>query len=369
VTRLDATYVLPLRWRAPEPLGDITSYLRQVAEVVAEVIVADGSPPDIFARHRDAWSVIPGVVHVPPDADLRFLMGKVNGVMTGVRRASSDRVVIADDDVRYEDEALARLVRLLDHADVVRPQNYFDPLPWHARWDTARSLLNRVMSRDWPGTLAVRRSVLLGAGGYDGDVMFENLELVRTVVAAGGVEAAPLDLYVRRTPPSSAHFWSQRVRQAYDELARPGRLVCFLAVVPVSVGLVATGRRRAVVAAAAVSVAVAEAGRRRAGGTAVFPPDTSLFAPLWIGERAITSWLALWQRVRHGGVRYGDTVIPRAATPKRELYARVSQAGSNWRTNMSMRSASSTSPISPATRPSPASAERNPRFVGSDQRT
>ena len=34
----------------------------------------------------------------------------------------------------------------------------------------------------------------------------------------------PLDLYVARAPPSAAHFRSQRVRQAYDDFAIPARM-------------------------------------------------------------------------------------------------------------------------------------------------
>ena len=71
--------------------------------------------------------------------------------------------------------------------ELVRPQNYFAPLRWHARWDTARTLLNRVAGGvDFPGTLAVRRSRSSQTDGYDGDVLFENLELIRTIEAAGG---------------------------------------------------------------------------------------------------------------------------------------------------------------------------------------
>jgi hypothetical protein len=67
---------------------------------------------------------------------------------------------------------------------------------------------------DWPGTLGVRRSVLMRTGGHDGTAVFENLELVRTVCAAGGRELIPLYLYVARRPSTARHFLSQRVRQA-----------------------------------------------------------------------------------------------------------------------------------------------------------
>ena len=100
-------------------------------------------------------------------------------------------MVIADDDVRYDEVALERTVAALDEVELVRPQNYFAPLTWHARWDTARTLLNRVAGGvDFPGTLAVRRSALRGTDGYDGDVLFENLELIRTIEAAGGACSA-----------------------------------------------------------------------------------------------------------------------------------------------------------------------------------
>jgi hypothetical protein len=253
-------------------------------------------------------------------------MGKVNGVITGVRVASRPRVVIADDDVRYSESALRRAVALLGEADIVRPQNYFEPLVWHARWDTARSLLNRVFSgdlarpsADFPGTLAVRRDSFLAAGAYDGDVMFENLELIRTIRAAGGRELAPLDLYVARRPPTARHFVSQRVRQAYDDFALPLRMAFFLALAP---ALILARRRPVTVgAAAATAIAVAEAGRRRAGGRAVFPASGSLLAPLWLAERAVCSWLALGRRLR-GGVRYGNSRILRSATPARSLRRR-----------------------------------------------
>ena len=311
------SYVLPIRAGAPR--RDLAPYLRWLAQRV-EVIVVDGSDAEVFAAHREAFG--PTVRHVPVDPDRVTPMGKVGGVMTGVALASHDHVVIADDDVVYTAEELDRLDRRLDEADVVRPQNWFGELPWHARWDTGRILLNRMSGGDWPGTLGVRRSLLLAAGGYAGDVLFENLELVRTIEAAGGRSTVDLGLLVRRQAPPTPQFLDQRVRQAYDELARPARLVAFLAIAP----LVAVTGRRGAVAIAAGTVAVAEAGRRRAGGRRVFPPTSALWAPLWVAERAVTSWLALGSRVVRGGVRYRDGILRRAATPRGELRQRVRAA-------------------------------------------
>lgn len=325
-----ATYVLPLRWTEPGPIAELAEYLRGLAPEVEEIITVDGSPEPRFAEHAAALRGF--ARHLRPHPDLRFEMGKVNGVVTGLREAACERVVVADDDVRYDAAALRRTVALLDEADLVRPQNYFRPLPWHARWDTARTLLNRVFSGDrefpvgdFPGTLAVRRSSL-PPSGYDGDSLFENLELMRTVRAAGGTVLTPLDLYVARRPPSSAHFFSQRLRQAYDDFAIPARLPFLLAALPWALWQAAPVRHRPVArrnlgAAALALVVAAEAGRRRAGGAERFPASSSLLAPAWVIERSLCAWLALAARLR-GGVRYGDVRLRQAANSPRALRRR-----------------------------------------------
>jgi hypothetical protein len=319
VVRID--YVLPLRWADDAGLDELTAYLRELAALtdpVVDVVVADGSPAPVFAAHAAAWRGL--VTHVPVDPDLAFANGKVSGVTTGVRRGGAEVVVLADDDVRWDADGLRRAAALLGGADLVRPQNHFDPLPWHARWDTGRTLLNRATGGDFPGTLVVRRSAWERTGGYDGDVLFENLELIRTVEAAGGRELRAPDLYVRRLPPEASRFWNQRVRQAYDELARPWRMAVFLGVVP---ALAAARRRPAAVALGAAGVvALAEAGRRRGGGARYFPVSSSLLAPVWLLERGVCSWLALAGLAR-GGVRYSGRRLRTAAHPRRRLAARV----------------------------------------------
>jgi len=324
------TYILPIKSAVPQTGEEMTAYVCWLTER-AETIVVDGSPPAVFGAHAAAWQsgLRNGLSHVPPAADLVTSMGKVGGVLTGLRLASHERIIIADDDVRYDDNTLARVASALDTAEVVRPQNYFSPLPWHARWDTGRMLLNRLTGGDWPGTLGVRRSVLRATGGYDGRALFENLELVRTVVAAGGREATLPGVYVLRRPSTTRHFWSQRVRQAYDELARPGRLAIQLAVLPAVMVLAAAGRWGALCAGVVTVVLMAEAGRRRAGGRRIFPASASLFALAWVAERAVCSWLALGARVCLGGVPYHGTVLRHAATPMRVLLVRHAAARRN----------------------------------------
>jgi hypothetical protein len=148
--------------------------------------------------------------------------------------------------------------------------------------------------------------------------MFENLELVRTVRAAGGREVLALDLHVARRPPTSAHFRRQQIRQAYDEFARLPRLVVSLAVLPLGVCAVVSRQWRAVGCAALAVTTAAEVGRRRAGGRRVFPASSSLLACPWVVWRSACSWAALIAFTR-GGVTYRGTRVRRAATSMRTL--------------------------------------------------
>jgi hypothetical protein len=306
-------YVVPIRGEEPIA-GEFASYLQHTSSWVAELVVVDGSAPDVARANRRSLA---GLHLIRPSRVTPN--GKVGAVLTGLAACTEDAVVVADDDVRYRPSDLMEVARRLRTADAVVPQNVFRPMPWHARWDTARSLIHRALGMDMPGTIAVRRASL---PGYDGAVLFENLELLRTVAAGGGRVAIARDLFVARRPPSTAHFWSQRVRQDYDEFARPGFLLTWLSILPIIAAAIARRKTATVSGVVVGSIAIAEFGRRREGGRAVFPPTASLWAPLWLGERAVCIWLAVAARLR-GGARYRGARIRRASTSRRRLRRRV----------------------------------------------
>ncbi len=312
-------YILPLKWTEEGPIAELAEYLATLPDW-AEVTVVDGSPDNWFERHVRALP--PGVRVLRPDSSGTG-NGKVVGVLTGVRAARHERLVLADDDVRYSAEQLREVVDRLDGADLVRPQNYFRELPWHARWDTARSLINRAFGSDYPGTLAVRRSILEATDGYSSEALFENLELIRTVHAAGGREVRADDVFVARIPPTAGHFQGQRIRQAYDSFAQPGRLAAELAVLPL-LGY-AAGHPRRLAAGIGALVVLTEVGRRRHGGRQVFPPTSALWAPLWALERGVCIWLAVLSRLR-GGVPYAGGRMKLAAHSEAWLRRRHAQA-------------------------------------------
>lgn len=317
----EATYILPLKWHSDSGLDDLAEYLGHVVKWV-RVIVVDGSEPDLFENHAARFPS--AVVHLRP-VPKPGANGKVAGVLTGVHAARDELLVIADDDVRYERIQLEQVLDLLERADIVRPQNYLAPLPWHARLDTARSLVNRAFGADYPGTFALRRSVLMAAGGYDAHVLFENLELLRTIDAAGGREIRANDVFVRRLPPTFKHFSGQRVRQAYDDFAQPLRLaveLCYAPLILAGIYRAVRGRPGLAFAWPFAAWAIAEIGRRRDGGAQVFGGGAALWAPVWVLERAVSIWVAAGHRVA-GGMPYAGTKLKVSAHSASTLRRRL----------------------------------------------
>src|SRR5688500_2445803 len=134
------TYLLTIRrvrFDAREA-ESFAEYFRRLAEAGCEVLVVDGSPPEVFAAHAGAWRG--ACRHAPVDPQYKYLNGKVNGIHTGVALASRERVILADDDIRYTRADVRRMSRLLDAHEMVRPQNYLSPLPAWARTEAARML-------------------------------------------------------------------------------------------------------------------------------------------------------------------------------------------------------------------------------------
>jgi CDGSH-type Zn-finger protein len=310
----DTTYVLPVRRSTPVADDqDLTSYLAWLARRMP-VIVVDGSPPEIYAQHHQRWSHL--VRHISPVSSAPN--GKVAGVCDGVYAASTAYVVIADDDVRYDDDSLTAVVGLLSRHQAVIPQNYFQPSRWHTHWDTGRTLLNRAVGHDYAGTVALTRSDFVETGGYCGAVLFENLELARTLRAAGLSVCDAPGIYVARRPPTARQFLAQRTRQAYDSHAQPLRFLVELGLLPAVVASRQSPGRLA--ALAALVFVMAEVGRRRAGGTAVWTARAPLWAPAWVLERSVTSWAALLLG-RRGGVRYHGKRLKVAAHRQDQLHS------------------------------------------------
>lgn len=238
------TYLCPIRLNSINEslISEFNDYWKFLNDQGCEVLVVDGSPPHILNVHAAALS---HCRHLKVDKRYKFLNGKVNGIMTGVREASHEKIILADDDIRYLAEDIYQMVEGLEDYDVVRPQNYFQPLPTWARLDAARILINRATNPegDYPGTFGFRKSIFEAAGPFDGDVLFDNEELIKHFVNFGAHINYSTNFFIMRKPPLLAKSLEQRPRQAYEDFIMKGKTAFFLSLLPASLFLLMTDKR------------------------------------------------------------------------------------------------------------------------------
>jgi hypothetical protein len=284
-----------------------------VAECGWKVIVVDGSPPNAFARHHEMLA--PFARHSGVDRRFGNRNDKVNGIHTGIEHTSGEKIILADDDVRYRPNELMEIAELLDRFEVVRPQNYLAPRPWWAWLEAARMLINRACLRtgDYPGTCAFRRSTFRRVGAYDGDVLFDNEEMIRHLARAGAGIRYAIDFFVQKHPPSFRKWLEQRPRQAYEDFPLRAKTAFFLSLAPSILTLTLIGATRSTLALllslGAGAIALALRGRQRGRAAQYFPIGLCFLAPLWVLERSLSSWWALYWFIRHGGYPFGDQIL------------------------------------------------------------
>lgn len=309
------TYLLPIRrvHVNQEEMAAFALYFQRLVRAGCEVLVVDGSPAEVFAEHDGAWRDL--CRHITVDPKFTYLNGKVNGVHTGVDAASCEKIVLADDDIRYTPEDIERVCELLDQHEMVRPQNYLSPLPWWARMESARMLINRGVLRtgDYPGTCAFRRSTCLRVGHYDGDVLFDNEEIVRHFVLQGADVFYALDLFILKRPPTLRKWMEQRPRQAYEDFVMRAKTLLFISLLPITITLgFVVGLRFALLFALFISLcamSLALRGLWRNRAYRFFPAKVILYAPLWVMERVLSTYWALYWRVAHGGYPFGARLL------------------------------------------------------------
>ena len=329
------SYLLPIRRTvfSREEAEKFATYFQLLTAASCEVIVIDGSPPAVF----DAYGLIWGSNwrHRQVNRRFTYLNDKVNAIHTGIALAANEKIILADDDVRYGAEQIELICERLEKFDVVRPQNFILPLPWWSRVEAARMLINRATLRtaDYPGTCAFRRSAALRAGEYDGDVLFDNEEMIRHFAQRGLKIDHETDLFVRKNPPSFRKWLEQRPRQAYEDFGLRGKTFFFASLLPLAVFLALAGQSRVLTFLASWlavgSILVAAVGRARGKAVQVFPQSTCWFAPVWILERMASTYIAFcWYLVR-GGYPFGDRILSRGIGRDWFVDGKIASAG--WR--------------------------------------
>jgi hypothetical protein len=309
------TYLLPIRRSvfSEAEAQDFVTYFEALRAADCELIVVDGSPPEVFQQHHAAWSQL--ARHEVVDRRFGYMNDKVNGIHTGVELATCEKIILADDDIRYTAANLEKMRGLLDEYEMVRPQNYLSPLPWWARMESARMLINRATLKigDYPGTCAFRRSTMLRLGHYDGDVLFDNEEIIRHFARFGASIHYAIDFFVQKRPPTLRKWKEQRPRQAYEDFGLRIKTALFLSVpILIIVAAIVAGTAGFMLSIVLISIfatALACAGGARGEAGEYIPGWICLYAPLWVFERSFSTYWAIYWYFRHGGYPFGDKLL------------------------------------------------------------
>lgn len=226
--------------------------------------------------------------------------GPADLVRSAAAVAACEKVIVATDDVRYTPEAIAQICELLDTHEVVEPQDYLDPLSWWGAIDAARILLHRAIEPqpDHGATFGFRRAKVLGL--RTPATPEASADPVRRLAGIGAVAHPAADVFVRREPQGLPEWLAGRPRVAGEDFILPVKTAFFLSLVPVLLllailgGLQLASGYASVIAFASVALAV----RGRAGASTFFPLRTCFFAPLWIFERSLSVYWALFRKLR-----------------------------------------------------------------------
>ena len=309
------TYILPIRRNnfSKAEGWDFADYFRSLSGAGCEVLIVDGSPAAVFEQYHQLWD--DDVRHIAVDRRFGFLNDKVNGIHTGVEAASSEKVILADDDIRYTPDNIDQMCKLLDEFEVVRPQNYLADLQWWALTESARMLINRatLSTADYPGTCAFRRATMLRAGHYDGDVLFDNEEIIRHLARKRARIAYANDFFILKRPPTFRKWLEQRPRQAYEDFGLRTKTALFASLLPIAITVSVLGGLLGFalfyLLLSLVGWATALLGRRRGLAARYFDFFAIAYAPMWIIERAFSTYWAFYWYFRYGGYPFGDRLL------------------------------------------------------------
>lgn len=176
-------------------------------------------------------------------------------------------------------------------------------------------LINRgvLRSGDYPGTCAFRRSVCLRFGHYDGDVLFDNEEIVRHFILNGGDVCYAPDFFILKRPPTLRKWLEQRPRQAYEDFGMRTKTFLFMSLLPLAIALAVFSGAGAALAfffvVSSCAAVVAGRGLWRDQAYHFFPAHVILYAPLWLLERSLSVYWALYWRLVHGGYPFGEQLL------------------------------------------------------------
>jgi hypothetical protein len=150
-------------------------------------------------------------------------------------------------------------------------------------------------------------------GPYDGDVLFDNEEIVRHFALCGVNINYALDFFIHKRPPTFTKWLEQRPRQAYEDFVMRAKTAGFISVLPIALSLfLLVSTRMTILFLAAISMlamGLSLRGLWRDAAYRFFPIRTILYAPLWMFERSMSVYCALYWRLRYSGYPFGPRLL------------------------------------------------------------
>jgi hypothetical protein len=277
-------------------LRELATYFSTLGVAGCDVVILDPSPRLQFELHARVLRWVGRHVSVRPEYRSG---GGIDVVRAATAVAACEKVIVATEDVRYTPEAVGQLCDLLDVHEVVEPQDYLDPLPWWGGIEAGRMLIHRGIEPqpDHGATFGFRRSAVRALRG-----LAHSADPGPRRLSALGAEVFPAaDVFVRRETSPLAEWLSARPRLAGEDFALPLKTGFFFSLVPLLLllggfgGFRLAGIYMGMIAFTSLALAV----RGRAGAAAMhFPLRACLFAPLWVLERSISVYWALFRKLR-----------------------------------------------------------------------
>ena len=277
-------------------LRELAAYFSTLGVAGCDVVILDASPRLQFELNGRILRWVGRHVAVHPE--YRAANG-IDLVRAAASLATCEKVIVANEDVRYTPEAIGQLCDLLDVHEVVEPQDYLDPMPWWSGIDAGRMLIHRGIEPepDHGATFGFRRSAIRGLRTLPASSDAH----ARRLSAVGAEVYSAADVFVRREPEPFADWVASRPRLAGDDFELVFKTAFFFSLVPLLLLLVAFGGARfagvymGLIAFASVGLAL----RGRAGVASMhFPLRACLFAPVWVFERSVSVYWALYRKLR-----------------------------------------------------------------------
>lgn len=276
----------------PADICELGQYLSTVS-LDCDVVIIDRSPKPEFEANACTLRWVGRHLHVPHAG------GDI--IRTACAVAACEKVIVATDDVRYSPAAIARMCELLAVYEAIDPRDYVDPLPWWSAIDAARLLVHRGIDSqpDHDTSFGFRKSATRTG------------ELLRFAAS---------DVFVRRRPHALLDWIAERPQLAGEDFALPVKTAFFLSLLPLLVLFaVAGGYQLAAGYAGAIAfTAFALAVRGRLGATSYFPLRLCLFAPLWVFERSVSTYWALFRKLAGATYAHAGLTAERATRSAQE---------------------------------------------------